>query len=71
MWDKIKQALGAVNKFLKGKKRRIAAISGAITSVGALTGIVPLVIIGTIGTALFSSLDAKENPGAYKNLLKK
>ena len=43
--------------YLDGKKRRIAVIGGAATSIGALIGFVPLVIAGTIVTAVFGTAD--------------
>lgn len=57
MWNKIKILAGATVKYLDGKKRRIAIIGGATTSIGASTGIVPLVIAGTIVTAIFGTAD--------------
>jgi len=43
--------------YLDGKKRRIAVIGGAATSIGALTGFVPLTIAGTIVIAIFGGAD--------------
>lgn len=57
MWGWIKKAASDTAKFLDGKKRRIAIIGGAATSIGALTGVVPLVIVGTALTAIFGTAD--------------
>ncbi len=49
--------LKSIWNYLDGKKRRIAVIGGAATSIGALTGFLPLVIAGTIVTAVFGGAD--------------
>ena len=49
--------LKSIWNYLDGKKRRIAVLGGAATSVGALTGFLPLVIVGTVVTAVFGSAD--------------
>jgi type IV secretory pathway VirB2 component (pilin) len=54
-------------KLLDGKKRRIAVIGGAATSIGALTGYVPLTIVGTIITAVFGSADQVDRVIKKKN----
>ncbi len=69
MWNRIKKAIISANDLVKGKRRRIALISGGLTSIGAMTGFVPLAVIGTIGTVLFGGLDAKDNKDDYKKLL--
>jgi len=68
MWKKIKNAFISANNFLRGNRRRIAIIGSSLTSIGGLTGSVPLVVAGTAITALFGSLDAKDNKDAYKKL---
>lgn len=57
MWSWIKKSTSNTAKFLDGKKRRIAIIGGAATSIGALTGFVPLTIAGTIVIAIFGTAD--------------
>lgn len=57
MWDWIKTTANNTAKLLDGKKRRIAMYGGAATSIGALTGYVPLIIAGTIVTAIFGGAD--------------
>lgn len=69
MWNWIKNAATSFNNLIKGNRRRIAVISGGLTSIGAMTGFVPLAIIGTIGTVLFGGLDVKDNKNEYKRLL--
>ncbi len=69
MWGWIKNAAISANDFVKGNRRRIAVISGGLTSVGALMGFIPLAVIGTIGTVIFGGLDAKDNKNEYKRLL--
>ncbi len=69
MLDWIKNAVISANNLVKGNRRRIAVISGGLTSIGALTGFIPLAVIGTIGTVLFGGLDAKDNKNEYKRLL--
>jgi len=68
MWKIIKQALSSANNLVKGNRRRIAVIGGGLTSIGAMTGLVPLTIAGTVLTILFGSLDAKDNGKEYKKL---
>jgi hypothetical protein len=57
MWSWIAKAANDTVKFFDGKKRRIAVIGGAATSIGALTGYLPLVIVGTALTAIFGTAD--------------
>ena len=57
MWSWIAKAAKDTVKFFDGKKRRIAVIGGALTSIGAMTGIVELVIVGTAVTAIFGTAD--------------
>jgi len=71
MFKKIWQAVLDVNEFLKGNRRRIAIIGSSLTTIGGLTASVPLIIAGTAITALFGSLDAKDNPEAYKKIFTK
>lgn len=49
--------LKSIWNYLDGKKRRIAVLGGAATSIGALTGFLPLVIVGTVVTAVFGGAD--------------
>ncbi len=69
MWGWIKNAAISANDFVKGNRRRIAVISVGLTSIGVLTGFIPLAVIGTIGTVIFGGLDAKDNKNEYKRLL--
>ncbi len=57
MWTWIKKASNTTAKLLDGKKRRIAMYGGAATSIGALTGFVPLTILGTVVTVIFGGAD--------------
>ena len=57
MWDWIKTAVSDTAEYLDGKKRRIAIIGGAATSIGSITGLVPLVVAGTIILAIFGTAD--------------
>ncbi len=57
MWNRIKNAISSMAKFFNGKKRRIANLGGAATSIGALTGFVPLIIAGTVILAVFGTAD--------------
>jgi len=55
--------------FILSSKRRIAIISSSLTTAGGAmlaVGLLPIpatiaIVVGTLGTAIFGSLDAKQN----------
>lgn len=65
--DVVVSGYKAVTK--EGSRRRIAIISSTLTTIGAYTEFAPLWIAGTLGTAIFGTLDAKDNKEEYKKLL--
>ena len=69
MWNRIKNIANSANDYVKGNRRRMAIISSGLTTIGAMTGLIPIAIAGTIGTMFFGGLDAKDNKGEYKKLL--